>query len=54
MQSAEYSHLAPRNEGGGESNDFYDLGPQQRGQQHGVGDGSAVAQVEYAEIDSNV
>ena len=36
-QSAEYSHLAPRNDGGGaESNNFYDLGPQQRGQQHGA------------------
>ena len=48
-QSAEYSHLAPRNDGR-ESNNFYDLGPQQRnGRQHG-----AIDQSEYEVTDSSV
>lgn len=52
-QSADYSHLAPRNDGG-ESNNFYDLGPQQlNGRQHRAG-GGAIEQVEYEEADSSV
>lgn len=57
-QLAEYSHLAPRNDGG-ESNNFYDLGPQQHNGQHGVAgsgcaDGGASGQAMYGETDSSV
>ena len=42
-QSAEYSHLAPRGgvAGGGEQNNMYDLGPQQRGGGSGGGGGGS-------------
>lgn len=51
-QSAEYSHLSPRGGGavGGERNNMYDLGPQQRGGGGGAGGDGAM----YEELDSSV